>query len=316
MKQMTLTIFTILALALPLIAASTNDIPASPFNVTVMEPVLNQSRTDEPTDCIELMFVIDDTGSMGGAINNIKLGLANLLQTAMNVSNGNLRAGVMTFKDQVTVNLPLTSNMTDVTNAINALFASGGTGWPEASDVALHELGTIGDCVASGDFNPMSWSEDCCKIAILVTDAPPAGCDDAFGNADILSANAAAQALASMGVKIGSLLRQQPSSDINPIYYSDPDAEPIMINYAITTGGLFGLIEPDGSNTSMAIEQVILDCAGISTETELCCTTEGCTTVLAGTCDEIGGTVVNSCDDCDPVSNKNSSWGAMKALYR
>ena len=81
---------------------------------------------------IDLVIVLDDTGSMGGAIDNIKAELPNIITTANTASGGDLRMGYITFKDNVTVHNNLTINISAVTDSINATVADSGAGGPEA----------------------------------------------------------------------------------------------------------------------------------------------------------------------------------------
>ncbi len=314
MKSKLLMTVCLLILAVPLIAQDAeqrnNKLPDDYYDITLppFSPFAGTNR--DSCDCIELMFVIDVTGSMAGAINNIKTGLADILNLADDLSCGNLRAGVVAFRDDVQVLQTLTPNMTDVISALNTISAYGGTGWAEASDQALHELSSTAACLTAGDFDPSDWTTECCKVAILVTDAPPAGCDDNYAvGTDDVSAQTVATDLANMGVHIGSLL-------VLGDVYPDPDAQPLMINYATVTDGMYGEVLPNGSGTSAAIEQVILNCQGQSTETELCCFSTGCTTVLTGQCEPAGGMIVTNCDNCEIVHTETTSWGSVKALYR
>jgi hypothetical protein len=89
-----------------------------------------------------------------------------------------------------------------------------------------------------------------------------------------------------------------------------------MLNYATTTNGVYGEVPADGTGTADAIEQVILNCQDASTETELCCFSDGsCTTVLAGQCEPLGGQVVATCDDCESTATEQSNWSTVKARF-
>ncbi len=264
---------------------------------------------DRDCTCIDLVFVLDSTGSMGAAINNIKLGLASILALADAESCQDLQAGVVAFWDWVDVLQPLTTNMTDVTNALNSVTAAGGAGWPESSDEAMMELATATNCLNLGDFNPGAWRADCCKVSVLVTDATPGGCDDTYVTGiDNANAHQAALDLMGIDVKVGSLYA---ITDGVP----DPITQVIMQDYSVTTGGVYGQIPADGSGTAAAIEQIILECAGSQSDTELCCLDGNCFTVLQGQCDPLGGEVVVNCNDCDSVGNEETSWSTVKSLF-
>ena len=295
--------------------AQVDEQPAGPFgNVTQFhyQPLIHPSVAVACT-CIDLVFIIDDTGSMGGAINNVKLGLVDILNTANVASCNDLRVGLITFKDDVTVHSPLTNNVMLVSNQINALVAAGGLNLPEASDEALREAveaaGTV--CTRTGRFNVGDWRTNCCKVVILVTDALPAGCNDAFtGGVDDVNAHLRALSANALGVHIGAL--QVGAAAGVPA---------IMTDYAATTTGLYATVPPDGSGTAAAIESVITNCLGTPTGFESCCVnngTGGCFTVPAGTCRTIpGGTVTTSCAAlyC-PTATLRSTWGKVKGIYR
>jgi len=263
--------------------------------------------------CIDLTFIIDDTGSMGGAIDNVKLGLVDILNTANVVSCGDLRVGLITFKDDVTVHSPLTANIPLVVAQINALVAGGGANGPEAHDEALREAveaaGTV--CTRTGRFNINDWRPACCKIVILVTDNLPAGCDDFFaGGLDDVNAHLRALSAAGLGVKIGAL-------QVGGI----PGVAPIMQDYAATTTGLYAMVPPDGSGTSAAMQSIITNCLNTPVGFENCCVSGGlggCFTVVAGTCRSIaGGTVTTSCAAMHcPTPALRSSWSQVKSIYR
>ncbi|MFQ6119614.1 MAG: fibronectin type III domain-containing protein, partial [Methanosarcinales archaeon] len=85
---------------------------------------------------IDLVIALDDTGSMWGAIGNIKTELPTIISTATTASGGDLRVGYITFKDNVVVRNNLTTNISAVMNSINGTVAGGGAGAPEASDEA------------------------------------------------------------------------------------------------------------------------------------------------------------------------------------
>jgi hypothetical protein len=311
MNRLIMIVLTMGLLALPFAASAvgTNDLPADYVDEPML-PFQPYDGTDRDCDCIDLVFVIDDTGSMGGAINNVKAGLASILGLADSQSCGDLQGGVLSFADNVEVDQALTFTIGDVSNALNALSAFGGADWPEASDEAMHEIGTASNCLALGDFLPGAWRTECCKVAILVTDATPGGCDDVFtvGTDDVSAANAAT-ALAGLGVQVGSIYVLSDG-------VADPTTQAIMLNYATTTSGVYGEVPFDGAGTADAIEQVILNCVDGSTETELCCFSDGnCTTVLEGQCQPLGGEVVANCDECEATAAEESNWSTLKSLY-
>lgn len=267
---------------------------------------------DGECDCIDIAFVIDDTGSMGGAINNVKAEIANLLALA-EATCSSVQAGLVTFKDQTNVVHDLNFDTAGVAAAIGGLFASGGAGEPECSDDALREISDDATCFGGsiGAFTVGNWRPVCCKVAILVTDARPAGqdCDDFYDGlgSDGADAIAAATACADLGVRVGAVFV--------PTFGDPGDIVTIMTSEAAVSGGIFAQVGSTGLGTADAMEQMILDCSGAA-ETELCCLTDGtCVEVLAGQCEGLGGTVVMDCEACNATAVENTSWGSVKTLY-
>ncbi len=265
--------------------------------VTVDAPALRDTCL-----CLDLVFVVDVTGSMGGALQNVQAGLAAILNLAENTC-GSVHSAVITVRDDITVDQPLTANLTDVSNAIAALVPFGGAGEPEDTDEALREAvslaGASGVCTVNkplGDFDPAAYRPGCCRVVILVTDARPAGCDDLFqlGVDDVNAHNVAVQATL-IGAKIGAVFVPT---------FGDPTGEivPIMTDYATTTGGVYGMTAADGTGTAEAIQNIILSCAGAG-ELEACCTPDGdCVMVLSGQCEGLGG-IAHPGETCTPPDN-------------
>jgi hypothetical protein len=248
---------------------------------------------------------------MGGAIDNVKAGMASIIAHA-EATCGSVQAALVSFKDDVTVDHDLNFDVAGVSAAVALLTAFGGTGEPEASDEALLETvsepGTA--CFSTGDFSTANYRPECCKIAVLITDARPAGCDDAYTpGIDDVAAHNAALAADGLGVRIGAIFVPT---------FGDPTGEivPVMTDYAATTAGIYGMANPDGTGTADAINTLIDSCAG-GGGTELCCLPDGrCIEVLLGDCEPLGGTVVGSCVACNPISTESSTWGAVKSTYR
>ena len=96
-------------------------------------------------DCgpMDLVFIVDTTGSMNGAINSVKAELPNIIALANTASGGDLRLGLVTFGDRVTTLQQLAggaAHIAAVQTSINGLTAAGGMSYPEASDEALLEV--------------------------------------------------------------------------------------------------------------------------------------------------------------------------------
>src|SRR5262249_57392772 len=191
--------------------------------------------------CADVVLVIDDTQSMTSAINgNLKPGINAIVPAARNASGNDLRMGVVTFKDTIEVDQPFTTVDADIISAVNAITPSGGGGLSEASDEALKYVVTGASAcpVAQLKGAPLgSFRPQCFKIAIVVTDAAPGGCDSTYADG-VDDANAIAVAnLAKGSIIISSVLVQgmTMTSVAHPLGVQDF----VMSMYASITGGKF-----------------------------------------------------------------------------
>jgi uncharacterized protein YegL len=199
---------------------------------------------------LDLVFVVDDTGSMGGAIANLKTGLAQIINDVVTVSGGNYQLGLVTFKDNVTVQVDLAAgNSAAVQTAVSGLSASNGNNEPEASDEALNTA--INRLAATwraqtGDFTGV-WRNSALKTIILVTDARPAGFDDAFtSGVDDINASQRATEAANNQIKIAAIQ----IGSYSPVV-------PIMTTYATTSLGIYKQLPQDGSGLAAAVSDII-----------------------------------------------------------
>ncbi len=118
---------------------------------------------------VEVAFVLDATGSMGGLIEGAK---QKIWSIANSIISGKptpvVKIGLMGFRDRgdefVTRTLDLTDDIDAVFKALSALRADGGGDEPESVNQALSET-----------VRRMSWSPggDVLKIVFLVGDSPP-----------------------------------------------------------------------------------------------------------------------------------------------
>jgi uncharacterized protein YegL len=212
---------------------------------------------------MDVVFVIDTTGSMGGAIANVKAALDPIMDQIEDASGGDYRLGLVTFKDNVTVEEDFpegTGNRVSVTAKINALGASGGGGEPEASDEALNTVingldggeGRPGQIGNFGDFRSTAL-----KLVILITDARPAGFDDTF-TPGVDDANAHARAVEAQGksIRISAVFVPTcPTCEGN-----NATIRAIMEDYAETSGGVFKETASNGTGTADAITDIIAAC--------------------------------------------------------
>ncbi|MFD9741005.1 vWA domain-containing protein [Umezawaea sp. NPDC059074] len=230
------------------------------LGTVTLTPATTAAPAPAPSRCgpLDVAFVLDDTGSMGGTITNLKAGINSIVNDVVTASGGDYQFGLVTFKDTVNVVNDLApGNAAAVTNYVtNTLAAGGGGGEPEASDeavnTAVNRLPALGR-PQTGNFSGV-WRSNATKFVVLVTDARPGGFDDTY-TVGTDNANAAARATEALGVGIKISAVYVPTSST----YS-PTIVPIMQNYATTTGGAYLQAQPDGSGTATAIQRFLSDC--------------------------------------------------------
>lgn len=116
---------------------------------------------------VDLMFVIDATGSMGDELGYLKNELYNVLNRADSaITNRNVRYSCVFYRDLtdsfITKPIAFTSNKTDIVNFVKAQSAAAGGDYPEAVDEALKTA------------LEQSWSSNAhAKLMFLILDAPP-----------------------------------------------------------------------------------------------------------------------------------------------
>lgn len=124
---------------------------------------------DAPRPKVDVVFVVDTTGSMGGLIDGAKRKIwAITNQIAKSEPTPELRIGLVAYRDKgdayVTKRFDLTDDLDAVYGELTGYAADGGGDGPENVRQALH------DAIATA-----SWSkaEGALKILFLVGDAPP-----------------------------------------------------------------------------------------------------------------------------------------------
>ena len=138
-------------------------------------PFAGNTLHAQDTSCgpMDVTFLIDNTGSMSGALNNVKSEAQSLVDDIVAASGGDYQMALATFMDNVSVLQAMAPTNADaVTTSIGNIPLGNGNAIPEASDVALK---------TAVDFQ--NWRGESIKIIILITDAPPAGTDDAYDKA-------------------------------------------------------------------------------------------------------------------------------------
>ena len=205
---------------------------------------------------MDVAFVVDATGSMGGAISNVKAAIPQLMDQVVAASAGDYRAELVVVHDSIDVTVAFASgNRSALQSAVAGLSAFGGGNLPEMTDEALR---TTIDALGPRPFQTgtaLPFRSSALKIIVLITDALPAGFDDQYTpGVDDVNANQRALDAAAAGIKISAVFV--------PTQGVDPQIVAIMQNYATRTGGIYLLTQSDGNGTADAIREVISACGG------------------------------------------------------
>lgn len=147
--------------------ARSTDGPVAPHAEAAPEAGLPETPSAPPT--IDVVFVLDTTGSMSGLIEGAKQkiwSIANHIATAH--PSPLLRIGLVAYRDRgdayITRHTPLTDDLDAVYTDLMTYQATGGGDTPESVNQALHEAVTAFD-----------WTDtpDSVRLIYLVGDAPP-----------------------------------------------------------------------------------------------------------------------------------------------
>ncbi|HXG59272.1 MAG TPA: vWA domain-containing protein [Thermoanaerobaculia bacterium] len=215
---------------------------------------------------MDVVFIVDTTGSMGGAIDNVKAELPAIITQIQNASGGDFRLGLVEFKDEVIVVADIAGgNIEAITAGINGLSASGGASEPEASDEAIKTVirglraADRGEGQQTGDFVG-GFRPEATKIVILITDARPAGFDDRFtAGVDDAQAAALATEAATKGIRISAVFVPTSAAVAFDVVET---VRTIMQSYASLSGGIYVETEEDGTGTADAVKDIIAGCGG------------------------------------------------------
>jgi Mg-chelatase subunit ChlD len=135
---------------------------------SALEIVLN-ARAAEPRAKLDLVFLIDATGSMADEIDKLKATLTSISAEVSRLpSQPDLCFGLVAYRDRGDAFLLRSHDFTNdvggfVQSALSPLQAAGGGDYPEAMNEALHET-----------VHNLSWrGEGATRMVVLLADAPP-----------------------------------------------------------------------------------------------------------------------------------------------
>lgn len=164
-------------------------------------PVIEPVTIQQPAARLEMVFVLDTTGSMGALIEGAKQRIWGIVNDVMQESHTSVRIGLVAYRDRgdeyVTQVLPLTADLDKVYTTLMDYRAMGGG--DEAEDVRT--------ALAEGVYKA-GWSatsSDLAQIIFLVGDAPPH--NDYSNSTDTLvtAANAVQRGIIVNTIQCGSM---------------------------------------------------------------------------------------------------------------
>jgi hypothetical protein len=160
------------AAAAPTAAKAAPAVPVAP--VAPLAPPPTPPKPPAPPPRVEVVFVLDTTGSMGGLIAGAKEKIWSIASFVVSAQpTPEVRIGLVAYRDvgdaYVTKVYGLTGDLDTVQQHLRGLRADGGGDTPEHVSRGLTEA-----------VDQMQWSEGAMKMIFLVGDAPPAQRGDGY----------------------------------------------------------------------------------------------------------------------------------------
>ena len=224
------------AAALDITAAyggETKQVKADSDNITI-----GFSGAAKNEKSLDLMFVVDTTGSMSDELSYLQKELENVVRT-VEQSNANLpaRVSVNFYRDEgdeyVVRAFDFTSDLSKAVNDIGAQWSDGGGDYEEAVEQALDNA-----------INQHDWAENSTKIMFMVLDAPP------HNTAEIAAKmNTLTQQAAEKGIRIIPVA----SSGV------DKNTEYLLRCLSIYTGGTYTFLTDDSGIGESHLEPTVGD---------------------------------------------------------
>jgi Mg-chelatase subunit ChlD len=157
--------FTLFALTLATVAVY----PSMKTPVPAVDPITNTTQQIASRPIIDVVFVLDTTGSMSGLIQTAKEKIWSIATTMTSAQQTpDIRIGLVGFRDRgdeyVTRIIDLSDDLDSVYASLMEFRAGGGGDGPESVNEALYDA-----------VERMSWSQDprAYQVVFLVGDAPP-----------------------------------------------------------------------------------------------------------------------------------------------
>ena len=165
-------LLTFSVLPMSLVHAASSTVIAGPSPATASTPKVAGNLAINDVAIVELVFVLDTTGSMGGLLEGTKTKIWSVVNDIMQKRHKQgikVKVGLVAYRDRgdtyVTKVTPLSENLDNVYTELMALRAEGGGDTPEDVRTAMSDALTL-----------IEWSPPTSKtsqIMFLVGDAPP-----------------------------------------------------------------------------------------------------------------------------------------------
>jgi len=198
------------------------------------------SSVQKKPDLLDVMFVVDTTGSMADELNYLEAELKNVVNRVKSHNDNELTVRLSSNfyrdeQDEYTVrSFPFTEDVDKVVNQIGRQEADGGGDYEEAVEKGLDDA-----------INDHEWSDEArARLLFLVLDAPPHKTDNIAAKIRKLSAQAAKQ-----GIRIIPVA----SSGV------DKNTEFLMRTLAIVTGGTYVFLTDHSGIGGSHIEATVGD---------------------------------------------------------
>ena len=170
-------------------------------------------------DMLDLMLMIDTTGSMGDELEYLKVEIKDVIERMKKEQKISVRLSVNFYRDEgdeyVVKYYDFRDDIDDCVKILGEQSANGGGDWPEAVHTAL------------GNVLQHSWRENAVKLCFFVLDAPPHDESEIQGiNAGMLKD---LNAIAGNGIRIIPVVSSG----------ADLSVEALMRSWAVMTGGTY-----------------------------------------------------------------------------
>jgi hypothetical protein len=224
------------------------------------------------TDCedgLDIVFVLDSTGSQNGAIDSIKASIiADIVPAIITTFGADYRLGLVSVTGVQTNGQPLfeiletmtVGNSVSFLAQINTIVAEGGGGAPEPTDKALEavlnntpEIDQLGIVVGVDTIG--LFRTNAAKAIVLTTDNPPSGLNDIYEFLDWTNVDTIADTATTDGIQIFSYFTPNSTTVIAPIapsFPTRPNVTYVMQNYATKTGGQY-YFKPFGTGIGASV---------------------------------------------------------------